>query len=94
MIVRIEQVVGEKDKTPNKEALLTKRNIELALNAIYPDEKFIVTTIKECEADEEWDKYTENIGDDIDSLGEFAGTTMMSKRNFDEMIAGGKFLSA
>ena len=34
-----------------------------------------------------WDKHSEAIGEDIDSLGEFAGTTVITSEQFWEMAA-------
>jgi len=47
MIIEIKQVTGSDDKSPNKEALLTRRNIETALNNLYPDEEFSVTILED-----------------------------------------------
>lgn len=46
MIIEIKQVIGGKDLSPEKEALLNAENITKALNLLYPDETFIVKVVE------------------------------------------------
>jgi len=39
------------------------------------------------EMDRLWDKLSESIGDDIDSLQEFAGTTVLTRQNYEQLIS-------
>lgn len=34
-----------------------------------------------------WDKYSESIGTDIDSLHEFAGTTVLTHESYKQLVA-------
>lgn len=47
MIIKIEQVSGANDPSPEKEALLNVENIAIALNMLFPDEKFSVLEVRE-----------------------------------------------